>query len=231
MPNTSPQLAALDEAFLQALHRDAEPLSDTALFWYEGIRFQRDAAAPTAATRGTAFLHYQRGAKKLKDVPGQDFAVELLPARVCTALIASAAANWDGPRTISFRYDRVGTAWTGGYAIETSAEYREQVLSRRVIDAEFAESLRDHWSSGVTQVRFVYGVASQEEPGPRVMVYRTGVRAPEFVPPSERVMQAWLRIKEHVERGRSRVYYAEVTQETEGAALAEGDTIHVRSGR
>lgn len=231
MSNSSPQLAALDEAFLQALHRDPEPLSDTALFWYEGIRYQRDAAAPTATTRGTAFLHYQRGAKQLKDVPGQGFAVDVLPARVCTALIASAAASWDGPRTISFRYDRVGTTWTGGYAIETSAEYRDQVSSRRVIDAELAESLRDHWSTGVTQVRFLYGVASQEDPGPRVSLYRAGVRAPEFVPPSEHVLQTWLRLKEHVERGRFRVYYAEATQETEGAALAEGDTIRVRSGR
>lgn len=225
------RLDALHEEFLRALRADTAPLSDLALFWYEGMRFNRDAAAPTAACRGTPFLRYQRGAKMLKDVPGQEFATEVLPARVCTAIISANAADWAGPRSISFRYDRVDGEWTGGFAIESSAEYRDQVLSRRDLDAQLAKAMTDHWTEGVSAVRLVYGVGSQEDPGPRVVISRKGVRAPEFVPPSEALTVCWRRFKDHLERGQWRLYAAEVRQEKAGASLAEGETIEARYGR
>lgn len=71
MSDIHARLDALHTEFLRALRADPEPLADLALFWYEGMRFSRDAAAPNAMCRGTAFLRYQRGAKALKDVPGQ----------------------------------------------------------------------------------------------------------------------------------------------------------------
>ena len=225
------RLDALDQEFLRALRADPAPLSDLALFWYEGMRFTRDAAAPNALCRGTPFLRYQRGAKMLKDVPGQMFATEVLPARECTAIISSQAADWAGPRSISFRYDRVDGEWVGGYDLDSSSEYRDQVLSRRDLDVQLAKAMTDHWTEGVSAVKLVYGVGSQEDPGPRVMVYRKGVRAPEFVPPSDGLTVCWQRFKDHIERGRWRLYSAEVRQEKAGAALAEGDTIEARYGR
>lgn len=132
---------------------------------------------------------------------------------------------------ISFRYDRIDSAWTGGHAIETWAEYRDQVGSRQAIDAQFAQSMGDHWAAGVTQVKFIYGVGSQEDPGPRVMVYSKGVRAPQFGVPGDGLLQTWQRFKDHVERGRWRLYYASVMQEKAGAALTEAGAIQVRYGR
>lgn len=225
------QLEVLHDEFLRALRADPAPLSDTAVFWYEGMRFNRDTASPNAACRGTAFLRYQRGAKAMQDVPGQQFATEVLPARVCTALISSQAADWDGPRSISFRYDRIDGQWVGGFDVDSSAAYRDQVLSRRELDAELAQAMTEHWAEGVTAVKLVYGVASQEDPGPRVMVSRKGVRAPEFLPPGPAVMASWQRFKDHIERGRWRLYAVEARQEKSGAALAEGDTISARYGR
>jgi hypothetical protein len=106
VPDIATELDLLHGAFLGALDADPAPLADAAVFCYEAIGFDRNSTAPKATCRGTSFMHYKQGPKQLRDVPGQAFATEALPAKVCTRLISEAAASWDGPRSISFRYER-----------------------------------------------------------------------------------------------------------------------------
>ena len=117
-----PELDEIHQHFLGALSNDANPPSNVALFWHEAVSVKRDAEAPDAITRGPTFLTYYDGPSEICDVPGQDFVPGKLPFRVCERMIKQGAATYEGPRLISFRYDRENGTWVGGYTIETSQQ-------------------------------------------------------------------------------------------------------------
>lgn len=216
--------------FISALQSDEAPLSPLALFWYEIVSVIRDPAKPSAISRGTAFLHYQQGGKKLKEVPGQDFPVERLPARVCQRLLSEHAASWEGPRSLSFRYDRTENGWAGGGAWESSASYRDQVLSRRELDARMAAILRALWTPETQGIFLNFGTTMTDDPGPRLRIKSS--RGNEFVSLPDAVMEVWLEYERHVQRfGHHHLYSAFMTLDRPDGELSEGRTVTLRYGR
>ncbi len=124
----------------------------------------------------------------VRDVPGQDFTDEKLPFHICEALIKQGAASYEGPRSISFRYEQHNGRWTGGYTVETSQQYRDLVIGRAAIDSRIVDALRKRWTDGVTRVGLLYGVHGWKEWGPKLKV--SGVDA-QLSDPTPDVLEPW----------------------------------------
>lgn len=214
-------LSDLHAAFLKALKADPSPAADMAVFWYEVIRFDRDKG--TAASRGTSFLRYQKASRSVGDVPGQDFPVELLPAKRCQALLTEHAKSLDGPRSLSFRYDRVDGHWVGGYSWETSAMYLALAEARAKLDNEMSAALASAWRGGIKSLMFVYGAPiADTEVGPRPKLqFLLEPRGSEFEDPPADVLGLWQQYERLVSSfGHRHLYYAEFRLESPTEKLA-----------
>ncbi len=88
---------------------------------------------------------------------------------------------------MTFRYDR-GETWSGGYAIETSNEYRALVRGRAELDARFAAALAAQWGADVTALALIFGpkVCNGE---PKLKINRG--RPVEFVDPDATTLALW----------------------------------------
>lgn len=223
-------IAEFDGVFIAALRADMAPAAPLALFWFEGIGFKREAENPSAISRGTAFLHYQKGGRILGDVPNQGFAAERLPTHVCQSLISEHAASWDGPRSLSFRYDLTETGWTGGGAWESSSTYRELVLSRRALDDEMSDALGALWTPSTLVLSLNYGSTMKDDPGPRLRVKTS--ESNEFQVLPDHVMNVWRQYEPHGQKfGHHHLYSTQMTLKEPGGRLREGDNLYVRYGR
>lgn len=224
-----PELDELDAAFRAVLAADPAPLSTMAMLWHEAIAMERDPAAPAARTRGDAFLNYWTGTQRGKEVPGQQFATDKLPHKTCAALLGRHAASWDGPRSVTFRYDLEGGAWTGGYAIETSNEYRALVRGRAELDARFAAALAAQWAPDVTALGLIFGpkVCNGE---PKLKLNRG--RAVEFVTPDATTLGLWRELISYLhDHGHRHLYYASFALASKTATLSEGNSIQLHYSR
>jgi hypothetical protein len=232
MSRNFPELDEMHEEFMRILASDPSPVSNLTLLWHEALEMDRNPAAPSARTRGGAFLMYynETGLKPLAEVPGRQFAQDKLPHRTCTALISRNAASMDGPRSITFRYAR-GTdgQWAGGYSIETSQEYKDLVLGRKEIDARMTEALRAHWAPEVTRVALVYGPPTWTDPVPKLKIAREAV---EFVDLDDTTRAVWEELVAYLRsRGQSHIYYADMHLHRANAKLREGDNLELRYSR
>ena len=223
-------IAEFDRVFAAALRADTAPLAPLALFWFEGIGFKREQENSSAISRGTAFLHYQRGGRILGDVPNQGFPIERLPTHVCQQLISEHAASWEGPRSLSFRYDLAETGWAGGGAWESSATYRELVLTRRALDEEMSEALSSLWTPNTIVLSVNYGTTMKDDPGPRLRVKTS--QSNEFQPLPDHVLEVWSQYEPHGQKfGHRHLYSTQMTLKEPDGKLREGDNLYVRYGR
>lgn len=223
-------IAEFDRTFVSALRADHAPLSPLALFWFEATAFKRVPENPSAISRGTAFLHYQKGGRKLKDVPGQDFPLDRLPTRVCQQLISEHAASWEGPRSLSFRYELTESGWVGGGAWESSATYRDLVVSRVNLDERMAEALASLWVPGTLELHVQYGTTMKDDPGPLLRVKSSQGNEARSLP--EHVMSVWSEYEPHGQKfGHQHLYSTQMTLKEPGGRLREGDNLYVRYGR
>lgn len=231
MSRTYPELDVLHAAFLRALHADPEPATSVADFSYEVLEANRDPASPSARSRGSAFLAYLDGHREVADVPGQEFAPDALPSRVCEALLSRHAASMDGPWALTFRYERGADGrWVGGYTIETSSEHEALVRGRREIDARMADVLRAQWSSGVTRLKLLYGAPSWKDPGPKMVVMRG--TSSEIIAPEPAVLSVWQEFVEYLRsHGFHHLYYADFSLLKPNAKLKEGENVQLRYSR
>lgn len=228
MLETFPALDEINEAFLRMLRADSQPLSDAALFWHELISVAPGPPAK-ARTRGDDALLYIRQHASLKEVPGRNFTEEKLPHGVCARLMNERAASPACPRFIAFRYDRAGGGWDGGCRIETKAQYREQVLSRKTVDAKLTEALREQFAPGVESIGILYGLRRWEEPGPKLRVDLGKEKPLEFRELEGVVHEAWEGLVAHLKvSGAKHLYYADIKLEKPSSTLREGDTIQLR---
>ena len=224
------ELDELHQRFLEVLSNDSAPPSNVALFWHEAVSVKRDPAAPDAVTRGPAFLTYYDGPSEVRDVPGQDFVPTKLPFRVCERLIKQGAATYEGPRLISFRYDRRGSEWGGGYTIETSQQYRDLVVGRAAIDARLVDALRPHWKKGLSHVSLLYGVDGWKEWGPRLQLTK-GFDGEHLDPPPE-ILEAWNELVAYMKaNGVKHIYYADISIDKASAKAREGEGIQLHYDR
>ena len=224
-----PELDELDAAFRAVLAADPAPLTTMAMLWHEAIAMERDPAAPAARTRGDAFLSYWAGTQRGKEVPGQQFATAKLPHKTCAALLARNAASWEGPRSVTFRYDQQDGAWTGGYSIETSNEYRALVRGRAELDARFAAALAAQWAPDVTALALLFGLKVCN--GEPILKINRG-RPVEFVPPDATTRGLWSELIAYLgDHGHRHLYYARFELTSKTARLSEGDSIQLHYSR
>ncbi len=227
---TNPELDELHQQFHTALTNDANSPSNVALFWHEATRVKRDPEAPDAITGGPAFLKYYNGPSMVRDVPGQAFEPGKLPFRVCERLIKQGAATYEGPRLISFRYERQNTEWVGGYSVETSQQYRDLVVGRTEIDARLVNALRPRWKKGLTHVSLVYGVHGWKEWGPKLKLSK-GFDAELLDPPPE-ILEAWNELVAYMKaNGVKHIYYADISIDKASAKVREGEGIQLHYDR
>jgi hypothetical protein len=223
-----PALNEIDEAFLRMLRADSQPLSDAALFWHELVSVAPGPPAK-ARTRGDDFLSYVRQHATIKEVPGRSFSEDKLPHGVCSRLMNEHAASSECPRFIAFRYDRTGSGWDGGCRIETRAQYREQVLSRKKVDAKLTEALREQFAPGVESVGILYGLRRWQEPGPKLRMDLGKEKPLEFRDVEGAVHEAWEGLVAHLKAcGAIHLYYADIKLEKPSSTLREGDSIQLR---
>ena len=225
-----PELDEIHQPFLGALSNDANAPSTVALFWHEAISMKRDPAAPDAVTRGPTRLKYYDGPSMVRDVPGLDFPEDKRPFAVCERLIKRGAATYEGPRSISFRYDRESTGWVGGYSVETSAQYRDLVVGRAAIDARLVDALRPKWKKGLTNVALVYGVHGWKEWGPKLKLSK-GFQAELSDPPLE-ILEPWNELVAYMtSHGMKHLYYASIAIDKPSAKPREGEGIQLQYDR
>ncbi len=223
-------LDELDRAFREALARDSDPPTHLALYWHEAVAMKRDAAAPGAQTRGSNALYYMDGTSTEHEVPNVELPVDRLPDKVCQALIQREAASWEGPRSIHFRYERADDgAWSGGYTIETSSQYRELVQGRADLDRRLGAALAALVIGDVERVSLLYGVDGWKDPGPKLKVKRA---KPQLVDPDPAIAALWAELVAYMrEHGVKHLYYADLTVYDATTVIREGRGIQLLYGR
>ncbi len=229
-PSFVPELDEIHQRFLDALSSDQDPPSTVALFWHEAISVKRAPDAPDAITRGTTRLKYFDGPSMVRDVPSLNFPEDKRPFAVCERLIKQGAATYEGPRMISFRYDRESTGWVGGYSVETSAQYRDLVVGRAEIDARLVDALRSKWKKGLTNLALVYGVHGWKEWGPKLKLSK-GFAA-ELLDPSPEILEPWNELVAYMtSHGVKHIYYASIAIDKPTAKPREGEGIQFQYDR
>jgi hypothetical protein len=149
------------------------------------------------------------------------------------AFARALAADPEGPRVITFRYERgADGVWSGGYSIETHQQYEELVKARKALDAKLTEALRKHFAAGVETVSLTYGVRSWAEPGPKLVISKAGEPRASFNDPDPELWSLWHELLELLKgRGFRHVYRADMTLDKPKARLREGDNLRVRYGK
>jgi hypothetical protein len=227
MANSYPELEAINREFLRALRADPKPMSNSALFWHEGLEFDRNPEAPRVRSRGDAFLLYLREHKGLDEVPGQQFAQDKLPMEVCAAVMTKYAPSPTGPRLITFRYDRSADGrWDGGCSIETQAQYVELVKGRKELDERMAEALRGYFNPGIEAVELLYGLRRWDKPGPKLGLDRGQVK--DFVDVEGELAKTWVDLVDYLSRhGVKHIYNARFTLEKPKSRLRDGQNARI----
>lgn len=223
-----PELEKMHCEFSRALVADAAPLGDAASLWHELLGYDADAAQ-RAMSRGNAFLRYRRGPKELTDVPGQQFTEDKLPHQVCVGIMNEHGGSKDGPRLISFRYDRAAHGgWKGGYTIETQQEYFELVKGRKTLDSGFTDMLRKQMTQGVKRVSINFNEPSWEEPGPKLIIGRVDQQGATFSDLDGELRQLWNDLLEYLRgHGVRHLYYAKLGIHKITDTLREGNGIQL----
>jgi hypothetical protein len=231
MPSRYPELDEIDQEFSRALAADPEPLSNTALFWQEGLDFEPEI--PRVRTRGDYVLMYQNGHKTVGKVPGPSFETGKRPADVCCALMTKHAASPDGPRMIAFRYERAPDAsWAGGYSIETQQQFEALVKARRPLDAKFTEALRKHFTPDVDGVTLRYGAPSWQDPGPQLVISKVGEQRATFNAPDSDLRRLWDELLDCLKGHRVRhLYSVTMSLDKPKSRLREGDNLQLLYSR
>lgn len=221
------ELDEMGAKFSRALAADEKPAANAATFWYQLLGY--NPKLNRALSRGNSALMYQEGHRVLGKVPGQEFAVEKLPDPICTELMNAHGGDKDGPRLISFRYERLANGkWIGGYTIETQREYSELVKSRKQLDAKFADALSKEFAPEVQSVELAYGESSWAEPGPQLVVSRKGERYASFSKVEGELRQLWDELSDHLRgHGVRHLYSASIRLDKAKSQLREGDNIQL----
>ena len=230
MPTTMqyPELDEMNEEFLRALHADPAPITDSALLWHEALASNLKVDPPQVRSRGDAFLEYLRGHASIKEVPGQKFAQDKLPIRVCAALMTKQALSPAMPRMITFRYDRSAEGrWEGGYSIETREQYVALVKGRKELDERMAEALRGYFKPGVEAVELEYGLRRWEHPGPKLGLDKGQII--DFVDVEGELAKTWAELVGYLSsQGVNHIYYANFKLEKPKSRLREGVNATIR---
>lgn len=225
-----PELDEINTEFLRALRADPEPATNSALFWHEGLEFDRNPDAPRVRSRGDAFLMYLDVHASRKEVPGQKFATEKLPMNMCAAVMTRHAPSPSGPRLINFRYDRTDGWWDGGCSIETQQQYLELVEGRKALDERLTEALRKHFGPGTVGVKLEYGLRRWNHPGPMLGLDRGNAR--DFVEMDSEVAKVWQELVDYVKScGVRHIYQATFSLEKPKSRLREGQNAWMRYSR
>jgi len=222
-----PELNDLHHEFMRALSEDPAPKFPDAFLWYQGIDFGRDPLKPSARCRGHAQLTYLNVTAEAGKVPGQQFAPDKAPPKVCTELISRHAADWQGPYQINFRYTRNSEGiWSGFYSIETSAQHRDIVAGRAGFDKLIAEALKAGWEPNLVERILTYGSVG-EDPGPKMINTRKS-GAYERLDADPKLQEAWKATVNYLKgQGARQIYNAKFKLTKPTGRLRDGDNAEI----
>lgn len=201
------QVAALHEDFLKRLAAVGEPKSDLARCTASGRSFTRDADRPDAVVGGMNSLAFDKGAT----VP----AVPRLPDSLneserLAVLIKKFAYDLEGPRMISFRYDRSNGEWVGSHSIETSKAHMDELATREALDERMRTLLGTKWRKDIKSFRFTYGVTGRtSDPGPWLQ-YSLRPKGFEYEKAEGELLDLWGEYVEHFAKFGFRTYRAQI---------------------
>jgi hypothetical protein len=221
-----PELTQLHHEFTRALSEDPAPKFPDAFLWYQGIDFERDPLKPSARTRGHEHLTYLNFTAGGGKVPGQQFAPDKTPPKICSNLISRHAADWEGPYQINFRYTRSSEGiWSGFYSVESSAQHRDIVAGRAECDRQIGDALRASWGPDVQSLLLDYGSLG-EDPGPRLITRRPG--GTERVAAPAPIQAAWQTLDGYLKsRGVKQLYNASYKLMKPNSRLRDGDNVQL----
>jgi hypothetical protein len=163
-------LDRLHGAILERLQADARPLGDHAVYWHEGLRLDGVGGPPW--TRGDDAPYYRRANVAVGLVPGPDFPKALKPFAVCDSLIMEERRSAEGPRSISFHYERANDGtWRGSYAVETQRQYLDFCEGRRPFVDKILRALKGMVGEEIDRAAIISDSLVRRKEGPELRVH------------------------------------------------------------